>query len=153
MQIWVQRRAESQAGVAGWGYVLFMYLVLSCTSFPICFMLSVQKHIGISCSHCWWEFIVCWASNFLLIHHFYAHALKCIHAFWVIYLLIMEIHSLCTRFENAYYRMLRKSFYLNGCNVIIGWFLGGFIFWKYVSMMMVTLSLFGGRENFLFVLI
>jgi hypothetical protein len=100
-----------------------MYLVLSYTSFQICFMLSVQKHIGISCSHCWSEFIMCWASNFP-IHQFYAHALKCIHTFWVIYLLIMEIHSLSTRFENAYFRMLRKSFYSNGCNVIIGWFLG-----------------------------
>ena len=101
-----------------------MYLVLSYTYFQMCFMLSVQNHIGISCSHCWSEFIVCWASNFPLIHHFYARAWKCIHMFWVIYLLIMEIHSLSTQFENAYFRMLRKSFSLNGCNVIIGWLLG-----------------------------
>ena len=75
-------------------------------------MLSVQNHTGISRSHCWSEFIVCWANNFPLIHHFYAHALKCTHMFWVIYLLVMEIHSLFTRSENAYTRMLRKSFSL-----------------------------------------
>jgi hypothetical protein len=113
-------------------------------------MLSVEKHIGISCSHCWSEFIVCWASNFPLIQHFYAHALKCIHTFWVIYLLIMEIHSVSTIWKFVL-QNVKKMILLKWLRCRNRLILGDFIFWKYVSMfsmMMVTLSLFGSRGNF-----
>jgi len=113
-------------------------------------MLSVEKHIGISCSHCWSEFIVCWASNFPLIQHFYAHALKCIHTFWVIYLLIMEIHSVSTIWK-CVLQNVKKMILLKWLRCRNRLILGDFIFWKYVSMfsmMMVTLSLFGSRGKF-----